>query len=70
MCASRATKWAIGPPSAQTYTALGEEKVTNNTESRRWHHRRQRRHQYYKKGGADIGPTEPPRFGVNYTNVT
>ena len=47
-----------------------EGKGFNNKESRRWHHRRQRHHRYYKKGGADIGPTEPPRYGVNYTNGT
>ena len=71
MYASRVIKLAIGPPSAQTYMALGEEKAINNKEYRQWRHHLRRHHRRYnKKGGADIGPTVPPRYGVNYTNVT
>ena len=70
MCASRATNLGTGLPNVQIYMEglHPEGRVTNNKDFH--HHRRHHRRRYFKKGGADIGPTEPPRYGVNYTNVT
>ena len=70
MYASRVIKLAIGPPSAQTYMALGEEKAINNKEYRQWRHHRRRHRRCHKEGRADIGPTEPPKYGASCTKGT
>ena len=70
MYATLATKSVIGRPSAPTYTALGEEKAINNKEYRQWRHHQRRHRRYNKEGRADIGPTEPPKYGASCTKGT